>query len=301
MAILTAARAARRTAPSISMAGSELARLVAMTAIFAFFVLFYLLPMFRLLLLSFLGDGHGGLSWTPTGRAFASVVSSPLFVPVILDTLKLSALVTLLTLLLGYPVAYLLATTRSRYSTVLLLMVLLPLWTSILVRTYAWIVILQRSGLINKLLLQLGLIDEPLNMIFNEFAVIVGSTHILLPFMILPIFGVLRRLDPRLVPAAIGLGASPRRAFWKVTVPLSLPGVAAGVLIVFIMALGFFITPAVLGGGKVTMLAMAIEQQISQFLNWEVAAALSAILLVITLVFVLLYQKAFGFDRAVHQ
>jgi ABC-type spermidine/putrescine transport system permease subunit I len=119
--------------------------------------------------------------------------------------------------------------------------------------------------------------------------------------MILPIFGVLRRLDPRLVPAAIGLGASPRRAFWKVTVPLSLPGVAAGVLIVFIMALGFFITPAVLGGGKVTMLAMAIEQQISQFLNWEVAAALSAILLVITLVFVLLYQKAFGFDRAVHQ
>jgi ABC-type spermidine/putrescine transport system permease subunit I len=117
--------------------------------------------------------------------------------------------------------------------------------------------------------------------------------------MILPIYGVLKRMDPRLIRAATGLGASPRKAFWTVTVPLSLPGIAAGVLIVFIMTLGFFVTPAVLGGGKVIMLAMAIELQISQFIRWEVAAALATILLVITLAFVLLYQKAFGFERVV--
>ena len=166
-------------------------------------------------------------------------------------------------------------------------------------RTYAWIVILQRQGLINQLLIGLGITDEPINLIFDQFAVIVGSTHILLPFMILPIYGVLKRMDPRLIHAATGLGASPRKAFWTVTVPLSLPGIAAGVLIVFIMTLGFFVTPAVLGGGKVIMLAMAIELQISQFIRWEVAAALATILLVITLAFVLLYQRAFGFERVV--
>lgn len=289
----------QRPAMALSIKRSQVARLVVVAAIFGFFVVFYLLPIARLLLLSFLGDGHGGLTWTPSARAFATVISSPLLVPVILNTLKLAAIITLSALLLGYPVAYMLATARARLSTLLLIMVLLPLWTSILVRTYAWIVILQRKGLLNELLLQLGIVDQPINLIFNQFAVIVGSTHILLPFMILPIFGVLKRMDPRLIRAATGLGASPRRAFWTVTVPLSLPGIAAGVLIVFIMALGFFVTPAVLGGGKVLMLAMAIEQQISQFINWEVAAALATILLVITLIFVLLYQKAFGFERVV--
>jgi ABC-type spermidine/putrescine transport system permease subunit I len=279
---------------------SQVTRLLVVAGVFGFFFVFYLLPIGRLLLLSFMGDGRGSLSWTPSGDAYATVIASPLLVPVILNTLKLSAIVTISALVLGYPIAYMLATARSRSSVLLLILVLLPLWTSILVRTYAWIVILQRKGLINQFLLELNIISEPISLIFNQFAVIVGSTHILLPFMILPIFGVLKRMDPRLIRAAAGLGASPRRAFWTVTVPLSVPGIAAGVLIVFIMTLGFFVTPAVLGGGKVIMLAMAIELQISQFINWEVAAALAAILLVITSVFVFLYQKAFGFERVVN-
>jgi ABC-type spermidine/putrescine transport system permease subunit I len=288
-----------RPAAASSIGRSQVVRLVVIVGIFGFFVVFYVVPILRLLLLSFMGDGRGGLSWTVNGQAFQTILSSPLLLPVILNTLKLSAIITVASLLLGYPVAYMLATARARLATLLLIMVLLPLWTSILVRTYAWIVILQRKGLLNQFLLDLGLINEPINLIFNQFAVIVGSTHILLPFMILPIFGVLKRMDPRLIRAATGLGASPRRAFWTVTLPLSAPGIAAGVLIVFIMALGFFVTPAVLGGGKVIMLAMAIEQQISQFIKWEVAAALAAILLVITLIFVVLYQKAFGFERVV--
>jgi len=278
---------------------SQALRYLVLAGIFGFFVIFYLIPIGRLLLLSIVGDGNGNLVWRPNGEAFAAVVASPLLIPVILNTLKLAAIVTLAALMLGYPIAYMLATSRSRSSVLLLIMVLLPLWTSILVRTYAWIVILQRKGLVNQFLIDLGIISEPINLIFNQFAVIVGSTHILLPFMILPIFGVLKRMDPRLIRAATGLGANPRKAFWTVTVPLSLPGIAAGVLIVFIMTLGFFVTPAVLGGGKVIMLAMAIELQISQFINWEVAAALATILLVITLAFVLLYQKTFGFERVV--
>lgn len=278
---------------------SQALRYLVLAGIFVFFVVFYLLPIGRLLLLSVVGDGNGNLVWRPNGEAFAAVAASPLLIPVILNTLKLAAIVTVAALLLGYPIAYMLAMSRSRSSVLLLIMVLLPLWTSILVRTYAWIVILQRKGLINQFLIDLGIVSEPINLIFNQFAVIVGSTHILLPFMILPIFGVLKRMDPRLIRAATGLGASPRKAFWTVTVPLSLPGIAAGVLIVFIMTLGFFVTPAVLGGGKVIMLAMAIELQISQFINWEVAAALATILLAITLAFVVLYQKAFGFERVV--
>lgn len=296
---MAGAALAERPGMVSSIKRSQIARLTAVVVIFGFFIVFYFLPIARLLLMSFLGNGHGGLTWVPSSGAFATVISSPLLVPVILNTLKLSAIITASALLLGYPVAYMLATARAGLSTLLLTMVLLPLWTSILVRTYAWIVILQRKGLLNDLLLHLGIVDQPITLIFNQFSVIVGSTHILLPFMILPIFGALKRIDSRLIRAATGLGASPRRAFWAVTAPLSLPGIAAGVLIVFIMALGFFITPAILGGGKVLMLAMAIEQQISQFINWEVAAALAAILLVITLVFVLVYQKAFGFERVV--
>jgi ABC-type spermidine/putrescine transport system permease subunit I len=272
---------------------------IALTLILGLFVAFFLLPIFRLLALSVFGNGHGGLTWEPTPDAFGRVLSSPLFVPVILNTLRISIIVTVVSLLLGYPVAYLLATTRSKHAPLLFIMVLLPLWTSILVRTYAWIVILQREGLLNQVLQRGGLTQKPLEMIFNEFAVLVGSTHIMLPFMILPILAVLRRIDPRLLRAATGLGATPRRAFWTVTLPLSIPGIAAGVLTVFIMTLGFFITPAILGGGKVLMLAMAIQQQINLFLNWDVAAALSAILLIITLAFVLLYQRAFGFERVV--
>jgi ABC-type spermidine/putrescine transport system permease subunit I len=161
--------------------------------------------------------------------------------------------------------------------------VLLPLWTSVLVRTYAWMVLLGRNGVFNRWLIDIGLITDPLPLLNNFAGVLIGMVHVLLPYMVLPIYGAVRRLDPALVAAAQGLGASNWRIFWRVYLPLTLPGIFAGATIVFVLSLGFFITPALLGGGKVMMLAVLIEQQIHQTLNWPFAAALSAVLLALTL------------------
>ena len=161
--------------------------------------------------------------------------------------------------------------------------VLLPLWTSVLVRTYAWMVLLGRNGVFNRWLIDIGVIADPLPLLNNFTGVLIGMVHVLLPYMVLPIYGAVRRLDPALVAAAEGLGASSWRIFWRVYLPLTLPGIFAGATIVFVLSLGFFITPALLGGGKVMMLAVLIEQQIHQTLNWPFAAALSAVLLALTL------------------
>ena len=213
------------------------------------------------------------------------------------QTLKISAIVTVLTILLGYPVAYLLSNLRQAAVNRLLILILLPFWTSLLVRTYAWTVLLQNRGVINSTLMEAGIIERPLPLIFNEQSVVIGTTHIMLPFMILPIYAVLKGLDPAFKRAALGLGATPLRTFWHVTLPLSLPGMAAGALIVFIMTLGFFVTPALLGGGKVIILAMTIEKQINNFLNWDFAAALAVILLAVTVLIVGVLQRALGMER----
>src|SRR5262249_40795457 len=146
-----------------------------------------------------------------------------------------------------------------------------------------WMVLLQRRGIVNSTLVWAGLVDAPLALMFNEVGVVIGTTHILLPFMIFPIYAVLRRVDADLVKAARGLGASDAQVLWRFTFPLSVPGVGAGVLIVFISALGYFVTPALLGGGKVVVLAMAIERQVNDFLNWALAGALAVTLIAVTL------------------
>jgi putative spermidine/putrescine transport system permease protein len=178
-----------------------------------------------------------------------------------------------------------------------MIVLLLPFWTSLLVRTYAWMVLLQRQGVVNSVLQRLGLIDQPLPLMFNEVGVLIGTTHILLPFMIFPIFSVLKSIDPDLAKAAAGLGAGPVQIFCKVTLPLSLPGVGAGVMIVFISALGYFVTPALLGGGKVTVIAMTVEKLINDFANWELAAALATVLLIATALFIVLYERVLGTER----
>jgi ABC-type spermidine/putrescine transport system permease subunit I len=262
------------------------------------FCLFYLYPILRLLSLSVVKAGEGGRGVVLTADHYAQVLHSPMYLPVLGETLRISAFATVLAILLGYPVAYLLTRVAPSTVTRLMIFLLLPLWTSLLVRTYAWMVLLQRRGVVNSLLLQAGLIDKPLALMFNEVGVIIGTTHILLPFMIFPIYSALRRVDPDLVKAARGLGASDTRAFLRITLPLSLPGVGAGVLIVFISALGYFVTPALLGGGKVVIVAMAIERQVNDFLNWPLAGALAVVLVGVTLLAVGVFQRMLRLERA---
>ncbi len=208
-------------------------------------------------------------------------------------TLRTALVVTLGTMLLGYPVALALSRLRRGAATVVLIVVLLPFWTSVLVRSYAWMVLLGRHGVINELLIGAGLIDAPLRLLNTSLAVHVAMIHILLPYMILPIASVLRQIDSALPRAAAGLGAPPWRVFLQIVLPLSLPGVAAGTLLVFVLSLGFYITPALVGGPRDLMLSMLIAQQVD-LLNWPYAACLSAALLAVTLLLIAAFQRLPG-------
>jgi len=206
-------------------------------------------------------------------------------------TLIIAGSVTLLCLLLGFPLAYLLATLPVGTSNLLMIFVLLPFWTSLLVRTASWIVLLQTGGVINAGLMGLGILDEPLQLVFNRFGVLVAMVHILLPFMILPLYSVMKGISPSYQRAAISLGAHPFAAFWKVYVPQTVSGVAAGALLVFIMALGYYITPALVGGASDQMVSYYVAYYTNTTNNWGMAAALGSLLLVVTLLLYLVYHR----------
>ena len=212
-------------------------------------------------------------------------------------TFWISAFVTVLCVLLGYPVAYLLANLPLRYSNLLMILVLLPFWTSLLVRTTAWVVVLQTEGVLNDVLIFLNIIDERIQLIFNRFGVLVAMTHILLPFMILPIYSVMKNIPPSYERAARSLGATPWTAFWRVYFPQSLAGIGAGGLLVFILALGYYITPALVGGPTDQMVSYFIADHTNRSLNWGLASALGGILLVGVLAVYILYDKIVGIDN----
>jgi len=202
------------------------------------------------------------------------------FENIYLRTFKISAVVALLCVMLGYPIAYLLASLPERRANPLLILVLLPFWTSALVRTAAWAVLLQTNGVVNHALQNVGLIDAPVQLIYNRLGVYIAMTHVLLPFLILPLYGVMKGIPPTAMRAASSLGAPPLRAFLKVYLPQTLPGVAAGAIIVFTLALGYYVTPALVGGGADQMISASIAFYTNQSLNWGMAAALSLLLLV---------------------
>ena len=208
----------------------------------------------------------------------------PVYLQVMGRTFRISALVTLLCLALGYPLAYLLATLRPRVARLLMVVVILPFFTSIIVRTYAWMVLLGRTGVVNQSLTWLGLTDAPLPLLYNTGGVVIGMTYVLLPYMVLTAYSVMRGIEPGFVRAAHSLGASRWQAFRRVFLPLSLPGIAAGTLLVFILSLGFFITPALMGGPSDVMIAMLIEREVEFTLNWSFASALAVVLLLLTLI-----------------
>jgi putative spermidine/putrescine transport system permease protein len=232
-----------------------------------------------------------------SGGLVAAGPEEAVFLPVLGRTLKIAGMVTLLTLVLGYPVAYLLASLLPKHRNMLLILVLLPFFTSLLVRTTAWVVLLQSNGVINDTLMSLGIITSRLEMIFHRTGTVVAMTHIQLPFTILPIYSVMLGISPALVRAARSLGASPFVAFYKVYIPQTIPGVGAGCLLTFILSLGYYITPALVGGPNDQMVSSFIAQYMNRELNWGMASALGTVLLLATLAIYLVYTRVLGVDR----
>ncbi|NNF77525.1 MAG: ABC transporter permease subunit [Rhizobiales bacterium] len=250
---------------------------------------FFLYPSVLLLSISFV-DGEGALSAVHYKHLFASAT----YVKVLLITLKIAAWTTVFAILAGYPVAYLLATVKSSTRNSLIIWVLMPFWTSFLVRTFAWIVLLGRKGAINQWLEALGFVDRPVAMIFNFTGVMIGMVHALMPLCILTMLSVMENIDRNLTKAASTLGARGGPAFWRVYFPLSVPGIAAGGMLVFITALGFFITPALLGGARDTMIVQVIIFQIQEVLNWGFAGAVAMLLFVSVVAIFVLYDRLLG-------
>jgi putative spermidine/putrescine transport system permease protein len=251
-----------------------------------FLLVFFLAPLVQMSARSVTEPADAGLA------NYAKFFDQETYVRVLTNTFWIAILSTAVCLLIGYPYAYLMTVVPGRIAGLLVIAVLLPFWSSLLVRTFAWQVILRDTGIINRFLLDLGVISEPLTLIRTTAGVIVGMSHILLPFMVLPIWAVMRRIDPEYGRAAANLGASPVRAFFRIVVPLSLPGILAGCLLVFVLALGFYITPALLGGLRDQMISQLIVQQVQQRLDWGFGAAMSVLLMVITLVILLVASRA---------
>ncbi len=267
---------------------------LALIATLVFFLAVYLYPLSRLLIWSFFSPGF-------TLEHYAKLFGEPAYLRAFRNTATISVWVTVFALVLGYPLAYLMTVVTPRVRTVLIVLVLVPFWTSVLVRTFAWMVILGKRGLINQILMGWGVIDRPLALIYNMVGVQIGMVHVLLPFMVFPLLGVMTRIDIALVAAARSLGASPRQAFLRIFLPLSLPGVSAGCVLVFLLAVGFYITPALLGGeGQVTF-ATLIELVVRDLLDWNFGASLGVFLLTVVGTLFVLGTTLLGLDRMTGQ
>ncbi|MEM5368579.1 ABC transporter permease [Paraburkholderia azotifigens] len=239
-------------------------------------VIFFLLPVLSLLLRSVLEP-------SPGLHNYAQLVGSTTYLRVFGNTFLVATVVTLATLAIGFPTAWLLAIAPRKLSSLLFAILLLSMWTNLLARTFAWMVLLQQTGPINRMLMALGIISEPLTLVNNLIGVTIGMTYIMLPFLVMPLHATLRSIDPSTLRAAAICGASRWQAFWRILVPLAMPGIASGALMVFVMALGYFVTPALLGGASYMMLAELIAQLVQQLLNWGLAGAAAFVLLAVTL------------------
>ena len=266
-----------------------LPRVLLVAPLVVWMITFYALPVVAMLLRSVAEP-----QWTLANVRL--LFTDGVALQVFLITFRTAVIVTVATALIGYPVAFALAQMRRVWANALLLLVLLPFWTSVLVRTYAWMVLLGRNGVANQLLLWVGAIAQPMRVLNTSLAVYVAMTHILLPYMILPTYSVLLEIDRALPRAAAGLGATPFGVLRQVWLPLSMPGAAAGAMLVFVLSLGFFITPALVGGPRDMMVAMLIQQQVD-LVNWPFASALAAALLLVTLLVLAAGHRVLGLDR----
>lgn len=250
----------------------------------AWWLVFFLVPVGVLVAYSFFTRGpYGGVIYEPTVKNYVRAFD-PLYLGVLWTSVRIATISTAAALLLAYPAALCIARASSRWRVPLLVLVILPFWTSFLIRTYAWMVLLNPAGLINKVLIGIGVIDEPLPLLYNEFAVTLGLVYAYLPLMVLPIYASLERLGPQSSEAAADLYATPAQTLWKVTIPLTLPGIVAGCIFVFVPSLGNFIVPDLLGGGQTVMIGNVIQQQFLTARDWPFGAVLAMSVIVLMLV-----------------
>jgi spermidine/putrescine transport system permease protein len=262
-------------------------------------LLFFNLPLVIVLFISLVERGRaGGIRLPPvfTLQNYADFFD-PLYLGIFVHSLRIGLVVTGLCLLVGYPLAYFIARRPPRWRDALLLLVMIPFWTNFLVRTYALKQVLGADGLINTALLGLSLIPQPLDLLFNEFAVIVGLVYGYLPFAILPMYTSVEKFDHSLLEAAADLGASPARAFWRVMLPMTLPGIVAAVVLTLVPVVGAFITPDIMGGGKVEMIGTLINRQFGVARDWPFGSAISLVLMALVLVGVVFYFRTGGQER----
>jgi ABC-type spermidine/putrescine transport system permease subunit I len=265
-------------------------------------VLLLMAPFFALLLFAFLYPMISILSLSvlepqPTLANYERALLDPIFVGILLRTLQIGLTVTVVALLMAFPVALLMARSSGPKIVLITACIVLPLWSSVLVRTTAWAVLLQRNGLINETLQLLSITDEPVKLLYTRTAVVLAMTHVLLPFMVLPIYGSLKSIPQNYDRAAEIMGAGPLRRLREITIPLAMPGILSGSLMVFLMSLGYFITPALLGSPQEMMVSTLISQQITVLLDWPFGAALVGVLTLFVLAVTLLFGKVARFDR----
>jgi putative spermidine/putrescine transport system permease protein len=251
----------------------------------AFMVVCFDLPLVSILTISVWG-GTG-----PTLAHYAELFGTDVYRDVFANTFLIAGIATAANVAIAYPLAYWMRLLPPFWRNFALALVVLPFWVSVLVRTYAWIVVLGNAGIVNRGLLAMGAIDEPVRFLYNEVGVTIGTVNILLPFIVLPLYAAMERVDPRLMQAAATLGASRRQIFLRIFLPLTLPALGAGALLVFILTLGFYVTPAILGGGRVAMISNMVDILINQVPRWELASAISIALLVSTLALYAVYRR----------
>ncbi len=253
-------------------------------------LLFFVTPVLGLLLRS-VTEPTLGL------QNYAELIGTGTYLRIFANTFLVAGVVTVLSVVIGYPVAWALAVLPRPWGQLVFAIIILSMWTNLLARTYAWMVLLQRTGVINKTLLGLGVIDQPLALVNNLVGVTIGMTYIMLPFVILPLVGVIRAIDPAILRAGALCGANSWQCFTRILLPLSLPGIAAGALMVFVMALGYYVTPALLGGTANMMLAEMVAQFVQSLVNWGMGGAAAFVLLVVTLALYAVQLRVFGAGR----
>lgn len=269
-----------------------------------FLAVFFLGPLAIMMVTSFLAPGlYGGVEWTFYPHNFGRILGfadpmfedfDPVYIAIFLRSVKIAALTVLAALLVCYPAAFCIARLSERWKNFCLFLITLPFFTSLIVRLFVWVLILRQTGLVNEMLLSTGVIARPLDLIYTDGAIILGMVYVFIPFMFMPVYASVEKLDWTLVRASLDLGAGPIRTFWRIILPLTAPGIVGGAIIVFIPALGNFVVPAILGGAKVMMLGNLIEQQFLAARNWPFGSALAMMVMSVMLVLLLVYVFASG-------
>ncbi|MCM3569249.1 ABC transporter permease [Neobacillus mesonae] len=258
----------------------------------AIFIFFFVLPLFFLFITSFKTfDASSGIGNDWTLQNYVKFLTDTFYLGVLWRTVKIGLITTLAAIAISYPVAYQMTIAKGRTKNYLTLLVLSPLLISMVIRCYGWVILLGNNGVINNALVKLGLIDQPLTLLYTEFSVVIGMVHVLFPYMVLSIMGSLERIDPSVIRASQNLGASPIRTFFSVVLPLTLPGIFAGSVMVFSLAVSSFVTPAILGGPQVKLMSFLTYEQVTTMLNWPYGSAIGFLLIFIATITIIVYSK----------